>query len=63
VNLEQKFVETLGELSGLDLKEKIKLDMRYDWASYLYKNYVHDQFDFDHDTSEEFREKKKQAAK
>ncbi len=59
VNLGQKFVETLGEVTGLDLNEKIKLDMQYHWASYLYKNDVHDKFDFDHDATEEFREKKK----
>jgi hypothetical protein len=42
VNLGQRFVEKLSELSGLDLKDKIKLDMQYHWASYLYKNDVHD---------------------
>lgn len=62
MSLGQKFVEKLGELSGLDLKDKIKLDVNYHWGSYLYKNDVHDSFDFDHDASDEFREKKKKKA-
>lgn len=59
----QAFVNKLSELSGLNFTDKIKLDFGYQIRSWYFKNDIHDDFDFDHDASEEFAEKMRQAKK